>query len=107
MATMTASPPDDKTIQASNRPAGRGARRARLSGDEETVSGARFFLPKSGSGGHATELGRECPTEGEARVEALKLGVTYYSLQEWRPVADFGGKNPELKREAVARKGAG
>jgi hypothetical protein len=45
--------------------------------------------------------------EGEARVEALKLGVTYYSVQEWRPVADFGGRNPELKREAVTRKGAG
>jgi hypothetical protein len=49
-------------------------------------------------------LGREFASEGEARVEALKLGVTYYSVQEWRPVADFGGKNPELKREAVTRK---
>lgn len=107
MATMTASPPDDKTIQASNRPAGKGTRRARPLGDEETVSGARFFLPKSGTGSHAPELGREFPTEGEARVEALKLGLTYYSLQEWRPVADFGGKNPELKREAVPRKGTG
>lgn len=107
MATMTASPPDDKTLQASSRPVGKGSRRTRLAGDEETVSGARFFLPKSGTGGHAPELGREFPTEGEARVEALKLGVTYYSLQEWRPVADFGGKNPELKREAVTRKGTG
>jgi hypothetical protein len=105
MGTMTASPPDDKTIQASNRPAGKGSRRTRPAGDEKTVSGARFFLPKSGTGGHAPELGREFPTEGEARVEALKLGVTYYNLQEWQPVADFGGKNPELKREAVPRKG--
>ena len=107
MATMTASPPEDRTIQASNRPAGKGVRRARHSGDEEAVLGARFFLPKSGTGDHAPELGREFPTEGEARVEALKLGVTYYSVQEWRPVADFAGKNPELKREAVARKGTG
>jgi hypothetical protein len=50
-------------------------------------------------------LGRELPNEGEAKVEALKLGVTYYSVQEWRPVPDFGGKNPELKREAITRKG--
>jgi hypothetical protein len=107
MATMTASPPDNRTIQASDRPAAKGARRARPTGDEEMHLGSRFFLPKSGTGGHAVELGREVPTEGEARVEALKLGVTYYSLQEWRPVADFGGKNPELKREAVARKGTG
>jgi hypothetical protein len=107
MATMTASPPDDKTLQASSRPVGKASRRTRPVGDEETISGARFFLPKSGTGGHSPELGREFPTEGEARVEALKLGVTYYSVQEWRPVADFGGKNPELKREAVPRKGTG
>jgi hypothetical protein len=107
MATMIAAPPDERTSQANNRPVGKGSRRARSAGDEEAVSGARFFLPKSGGGGHAPELGRELPTEGEARVEALKLGVTYYSVQEWRPVADFAGKNPELKREAVPRKGSG
>ena len=105
MATMIASPPDEKAGQASSRPAGKGARRARPTGEEETVSGARFFLSKSAANGHAPELGREFSSEGEARVEALKLGVTYYSVQEWRPVADFAGRNPELKREAVTRKG--
>ena len=108
MATMTASPPDDKTSQpSSNRPTARGGRRARALQEEGILPGARFFLPKSGANGHAAELGREFASEGEARVEALKLGVTYYSLQEWRPVADFAGRNPELKREPVARKGAG
>ena len=106
MATMTESPPDERTIQPnSGRLTARGSRRAHAIGEEESVSGARFFLPKSGTGGHAPELGHEYATEGEARVEALKLGVTYYSVQEWRPVADFGGRNPELKREAVTRKG--
>ena len=103
MAIMTESPPE--TTQASNRPAGKGTRRARPAVEEESISGARFFLPKSGANGHAPELGRELPNEGEARVEALKLGVTYFSVQEWRPVADFAGRNPELKREAVPRKG--
>jgi hypothetical protein len=107
MATMIAAPPDERASQASTRTAGKGSRRARAAGEEEPILGARFFLPKSGNGGHAPELGRELPTEGEARVEALKLGVTYYSVQEWRPVADFAGKNPELKREAVPRKGSG
>src|SRR5229473_4654203 len=107
MATMISSPPDEKASEASNRPAGKGNRRARSAGEDETMSGARFFLPKSGVNGRAPELGREFPNEGEARVEALKLGVTYYSLQEWRPVADFAGKNPELKRESVTRKGTG
>jgi hypothetical protein len=105
MATMTTSPPDERTSQPAGRATGRGTRRIRATAEEKTVSGVRFFLPKSGASGHAPELGREFPSEGEARVEALKLGVTYYSLQEWRPVADFAGKNPELKREAVTRKG--
>jgi hypothetical protein len=105
MATMIASPPDAKTSQMGTHPTGRGARRARPAAEEESVLGARFFLPKTGANGHAPELGRELPNEGEARVEALKLGLTYYSVQEWRPVADFAGKNPELKREAVPRKG--
>lgn len=105
MATMIASPPDAKTSQMGSHPANRAGRRARPTVEEEGVSGARFFLPKSGANSHAPELGRELPNEGEARVEALKLGVTYYSVQEWRPVADFAGRNPELKREAVPRKG--
>ncbi len=107
MSTMIASLPDEKTNQTSNRQNGKAARRARPSGEEEAISGARFFLAKPGAGSHAPELGREFTSEGEARVEALKLGVTYYSLQEWRPVADFAGKNPELKRELVPKKGTG
>ena len=107
MSTMIASLPDEKTNQMNSRQTGKASRRARPAGDEETVAGARFFLSKPGTTGHIPELGREFSNEGEARVEALKLGVTYYSLQEWRPVADFGGKNPELKRELVPRKGMG
>ena len=107
MSTMTASLADEKTNQTSSRQTGKAARRARPSGEEEAVMGARFFLPKPGAAGHAPELGREFPSEGEAKVEALKMGVNYYSLQEWRPVADFAGKNPELKRELVPKKGTG
>ena len=106
MATMIAPPPDQKTNEAGTRPMGKGSRRTRPAEAEENLSGARFFLPKSGTNGTSLELGREFQSEGEARVEALKLGVTYYSIQEWRPVADFAGKNPELKREPVSRKGS-
>ncbi len=107
MSTMTASLPDEKTSQTAIRQTGKSARKPRPAGEEEVLSGARFFLPKSGAAGHSPELGREFSNEGEVRVEALKLGVTYYSLQEWRPVADFTGKNPELKREPVTKKGTG
>ena len=107
MATMLSSAADERTSQDSTRPNIKPSRRPRLAADEEGAQGTRFFLPKAGTNGNALELGREFAGEGEARVEALKLGVTYYAVQEWRPVADFAGKNPELKREAVARKGSG
>ena len=107
MATMLSSVSDERTEQDS-RPNIRPSRRARTSSaDEESAVGTRFFLPKTGTNGNSFELGREFASEGEARVEALKLGVTYYAVQEWRPVADFAGKNPELKREAVTRKESG
>jgi hypothetical protein len=107
MSTMTASLPDERTNQTAIRQTGKSARKPRPAGQEDAVSVARFFLSKSGATGHSPELGREFSSEGEARVEALKLGVTYYTLQEWRPVADLTGKNPELKREPVTKKGAG
>ena len=107
MATMLSSASDERTEQDSSRSNIRPSRRARAVVDEESAPGARFFLPKAGTNGNSLELGREFAGEGEARVEALKLGVTYYAVQEWRPVADFAGKNPELKREAVARRQSG
>src|SRR5882757_6794499 len=101
MSTMTAAPADERTNQLTIRSTGRGTRRVRPAAEEENVLGARFFLSKPGANGSPQELGRELPSKGEA----LKLGVTYYSVREWRPIPDFGGKNPELKREAITRKG--
>lgn len=107
MATILSSASVEKTNENSSVPVARSSRRPRLAVDGESPSGMRFFLPKSGTNGTALELGREFESEGEARVEALKLGLTYYGVQEWRPVADFAGRNPELRREAVTRKAAG
>ena len=44
---------------------------------------------------------REVASEGEALVEALRLGVTYYEIQEYRVVPDFSGRKPLLGKEAV------
>ncbi len=108
MATMLSSASDQRTEQDATKSNIRPSRRARPSpADEEGATGARFFLPKAGTNGNSLELGREFRSEGEARVEALKLGATYYAVQEWRPVADFTGKNPELRREPVGRSGTG
>lgn len=103
MATVDISASEERINPAGGRPNGRVLRRARPA-VEEGPADARFFLSRPGTNGSALELGREFSTEGEARVEALKAGLTYYCVQEWRPVADFAGRNPELKRELVTRK---
>ena len=34
-------------------------------------------------------------------MEALRLGVTFYVVQEYRVVPDFSGRKPLLNKEAV------
>lgn len=107
MTTALASPIEHRTGEVNSRPGMKAPRRSRAAPAEESSADTRYFLPKGDSTGEKLELGREVSSEGEARVEALKLGVTYYSVQEWRPVTDLAGKNPQLKREAVTRSGTG
>ncbi len=76
-------------------------RRARANADEENNGCARYFLAKSNSDGSTPALDREVASEGEALVEALRLGVTYYAIQEFRVIPDFAGKRPLLNKEAV------
>ena len=38
-------------------------------------------------------------------IESLKTGLSYYSIVEWRATADFAGKHPQVKKEAVKKKG--
>jgi hypothetical protein len=103
MAAVGVSLSDQKTNPASTHSTDKSNRRPRPTGEESSAD-ARFFLSKPGTNSTTLELGREFSTEGEARVEALKGGLTYYTVQEWRPIADFAGRNPELKRESVTRK---
>jgi hypothetical protein len=76
-------------------------RRARANADEENNGCARYFLAKPNSDGSNPALDREVASEGEALVEALRLGVTYYAIQEFRVIPDFAGKRPRLNKEAV------
>ncbi len=78
-------------------------RRPRASADEES-NAARYFLAKTNSNGGSPALDREMASEGEALVEALRLGVTYYAIHEYRVVPDFAAKVPQLKKEAVHSK---
>ena len=76
-------------------------RRSRTNSDEETNGNARYFLAKANGADGMPALDREMTSEGEALVEALRLGVTYYELQEFRVVPDFAGRKPLLNKEAV------
>ena len=76
-------------------------RRSRTNSDEETNGNARYFLAKANGADGTPALDREVASEGEALVEALRLGVTYYEVQEFRVVPDFAGRKPQLNKEAV------
>jgi hypothetical protein len=105
MSTTTLQPvPATKTDTSSSTTTGkRGVRRPKI-GAESTETGCRFFLAGPDRAGKNPGLGQEIFTEGEAMVEAFKSGVTYYAVTEWRPVADFSGKTPQVRKEAVAHK---
>ncbi len=78
----------------------RGTRKMRT-GQANGVEGQRFFLAKT-TGNHGTpEFSKELPGEPEAMVESLKTGLSYFVVSEWRGVADFSGRKPQLGREAV------
>ena len=79
-------------------------RRSRTSSDEESSGNARYFLAKANGNGDGLAFDREVASEGEALVEALRLGVTYYEIQEYRVVPDFSGRKPLLGKEAVNAK---
>jgi hypothetical protein len=79
-------------------------RRPRTNPDEETNGNARYFLAKASGTDGTPALDREVASEGEALVEALRLGVTYYEVQEFRVVPDFAGRKPLLNKEAVTGK---
>jgi len=72
--------------------------RAGLTGGVEVQ---RFFLAKTGGSNGVPEFSKEVPAEPEAIVESLKTGLSYFVVSEWRGVADFSGKKPQLGREAV------
>ena len=86
-------------------PVTRTARRRPAAQEQVPAGITRFFLAKAGANGNMPALDRELATEGEAKVEALKSGLNYYSVVEWRATADFAGKNPQVRSEAVKRQG--
>jgi hypothetical protein len=97
-AGVTEAVGEGKDLQT-NRPL-RGTRKLRM-GHANGVEGQRFFLAKPGGSNGVPEFTKELTGEPEAMVESLKTGLSYFIISEWRGVADFSGKKPQLGREAA------
>lgn len=95
-ATETGTEAEDLQVSRGSR----GTRKLRA-GQGNAAEGQRFFLAKHGGSSGVPELGKEFPGEPEAMVESLKAGLSYFAVSEWRGMADFSGKKPQLGREAV------
>jgi hypothetical protein len=81
----------------------RGKRRRITPVNRSPSSIQRFFLTKDGSNG-VPELDREVEDENTAMIEALKTGVTYIMLSEWRPTVDNTTKGrPVVTKELVSK----
>lgn len=73
-------------------------RRTRPNAGEENSGCVRYFLAKANGDGSTPALDREVATQREALVEALRLGATYYAIQEFRVIPDFAGGGRNYKR---------
>ena len=62
---------------------------------------ARFFLAGDGKSGQVPDFGRELQNEAEALVESLKTGKTFYTVFQYRGVADCSSGKPQIRKEAV------
>ena len=98
--TVPATPRGSKGESGAEKPA-RGVRRPRANGGEEAGTFTRYFLAKREGNGSTPTLDREVESEGEALIEALRAGVTYYAIQEFRVIPDFSGRRPQLEKEPV------
>jgi hypothetical protein len=97
-AGVTEAVGEGKDLQARN--PSRGTRKLRTA-EADGIDEQRFFLAKPGGSHGVPEFSKEFPGEAQAMVESLKTGLSYFVVSEWRGVADFSGRKPQLGREAV------
>lgn len=95
-ASASKTPKADSTDKSTTR-----RRRSRTESTEESNRHTRYFLGPTDHDGGTPALDREVASEGEVLVEALRLGVSYYALQEFRVEPDFSGRLPRLRKELV------
>src|ERR1039458_8099890 len=101
---METNAPDNSAEAASRSVVGTNARRRHRNGSDPNL---RYFLPKSGSSPAKPELGQEMANEGEALIEALKSGQTFFMVAVWKTVPEVNGAgNSVIVKQAVVQKPA-
>jgi len=70
----------------------------------ETSESLRYFLGREGAAGDLPQLGKEFSKENEVLIEAMRTGLNYYTVSEWKAIPDFSGKNPRILKQAVTVK---
>jgi hypothetical protein len=101
---METNVPNNSAEPASKSIGGTNARRRHRDGSDPNL---RYFLPKSGSSPAKPELGQEMTNEGEALIEALKSGQTFFTVAVWKSVPEVNsGGNPVIVKQAVVQKPA-
>ena len=101
---METNVPNNSAEPASRSVGSANARRRHRNGSDPNL---RFFLPKSGSSPAKPELGQEMANEGEALIEALKSGQTFFTVAVWKSVPEVnGGGSPVIVKQAVVQKPA-
>jgi hypothetical protein len=98
---METNAPNSSAEPASRSVGGTNARRRHRNGNDPNL---RYFLPKSGSSPANPELGQEMANEGEALIEALKSGQTFFTVAVWKSVPEVnGGGHPVIVKQAVVQ----
>src|SRR6202162_4290606 len=85
---------------------GRGAstrRRRNRQDSSETNGEERFFLARANRNGDVPTLGRECPTEAEAIIEAFREKVNLYKVTEFQTRADIGRSGEAILRKETVK----
>ena len=99
---METNVPNNSAEPVSRSVGGTNARRRHRNGSDPNL---RYFLPKSGSSPAELELGQEMANEGEALIEALKSGQTFFTVAVWKSVPEVnGGGSPVIVKQAVVQK---
>jgi len=87
--------PEHKGPQPVSRP------RRRAQAVEPDSARPRFFLAGDAQSGQVPELGSELQNEAEALIESLKSGKSFYTVFQYRGIADCSSGKPQIRKEAV------